>query len=660
MPLSDGIALDEVVYFDVTTHVPSTGAVSDADSTPTFDVFEEATDTAILAAQNFTKRTSKTGDYRGTFTVSAANGFEVGKWYSVIANATVSSIAAKQVAGSFRCVAAEGIVGKPKVDVDAWLGTAAATPTVAGVPEVDVTHFGGTIAATPSVAGIPKTEATLGTDAADGIAASIIAAFGISGSAASAGASLASSDVDVFNLALDLLKEAPITAFTDDTAVAEWGLRNYVTARNAELREHPWKFALKRKVLYPTDFVLDGITATLTGAWAPFRLTERWTGKLVTLRRSSDSTSSSFGIDDDADPILIDASAVSTFVGTGSGYLSQLYDQSGSGNHIVQATTTKQPLYAAEVGDNAVAGASFDGSDDILSTAGALSTMMSTATGYMLVVGLIDTLTLDSATTTSNHLLMGDASLKLGMFARLGGALYGINDDGSVDAARAAVPLAVPFVAELRHESGTVYTRVNGQNEDSATSGATSSLAGVLNLGDRATGSRATDFNMFAAMTFSSIPTQAERDRIVSRLMRWAAVPGGQDFGWGYRYPIPADCIRMLPVRLDGEFEGRIVPHEIEQGYILTDQGAEIYARYIQEFTDASRFDPLFKEALAARLATKLAHWLTGKMAMVQLLGASYNTAIDKAKVANALEATPERPADEDVTDQRYDAEGVR
>lgn len=111
------IALDEVVHFDITTREPTTGAISDADSTPTFDVFEEATDTAILAAQNFTKRTGKTGNYRGTFTVSAANGFEVGKWYNVIANATVDGVSDKLVRKTFRCRVAENVAGYPVVDV---------------------------------------------------------------------------------------------------------------------------------------------------------------------------------------------------------------------------------------------------------------------------------------------------------------------------------------------------------------------------------------------------------------------------------------------------------------------------------------------------------------------------------------------------------------
>lgn len=117
------IPLDEVLHFDCVTHHPTTGAVTDADSTPTFAVYEEATDTDIGIGGNLTKRTSLTGNYRGTFTASAANGFEVGKWYSIIASATVNAIAGKAVVKNFRVVANE---------------------TVAGVPEVDVTHVAGT------------------------------------------------------------------------------------------------------------------------------------------------------------------------------------------------------------------------------------------------------------------------------------------------------------------------------------------------------------------------------------------------------------------------------------------------------------------------------------------------------------------------------------
>lgn len=110
------IALDEIIHFDAITSHPSTGAATDADSTPAFSVFEEATDTPILSAQSFTKRTSLTGNYRGTATLSAANGFEVGKWYSIVASATVNAIAGKGVVRNFRIVPAEAQAGYPKTD----------------------------------------------------------------------------------------------------------------------------------------------------------------------------------------------------------------------------------------------------------------------------------------------------------------------------------------------------------------------------------------------------------------------------------------------------------------------------------------------------------------------------------------------------------------
>lgn len=124
------IPIDEVVHFDFLTHHPSTAAVTDADSTPTFDVYEEATDTGLLGATNATKRTSLTGDYRGTFTASAANGFEAGKWYTVIASATVNSIAGKGRVMHFRCGPAEAIAGVPKTDMDAISGDSAAADSL--------------------------------------------------------------------------------------------------------------------------------------------------------------------------------------------------------------------------------------------------------------------------------------------------------------------------------------------------------------------------------------------------------------------------------------------------------------------------------------------------------------------------------------------------
>ena len=137
------IPIDEVVYFDVITS-SSTGAATDADATPTFSVYEESTDTAILGPTNFTKRTSLTGNYRGTFTTSAANGFEAGKWYSVIGSATVSSVAGKCVAMNFRCKPAEAQAGVAKVDIAYINGT---TATSGETVNANITSISGDTAA---------------------------------------------------------------------------------------------------------------------------------------------------------------------------------------------------------------------------------------------------------------------------------------------------------------------------------------------------------------------------------------------------------------------------------------------------------------------------------------------------------------------------------
>jgi len=122
------VPIDEVVHFDAITSHPTTGAAADADSTPTFDVYEEATDTGLLGATNLTKRTSLTGNYRGTFTASAANGFEAGKWYSAVVSATVNSVAGKAAVLHFFVEPAQAVAGVSLVDAK-YLAGAAVTAT---------------------------------------------------------------------------------------------------------------------------------------------------------------------------------------------------------------------------------------------------------------------------------------------------------------------------------------------------------------------------------------------------------------------------------------------------------------------------------------------------------------------------------------------------
>jgi len=101
------VLLGRTIYKDFVCHT-SAGAISDADVTPTVEVFENDTDTTVYSL-TAVKRTGKTGNYRVAIAVTAVNGFEIGKSYNVIASATVGGVASKAVIASFMV---ENIISK--------------------------------------------------------------------------------------------------------------------------------------------------------------------------------------------------------------------------------------------------------------------------------------------------------------------------------------------------------------------------------------------------------------------------------------------------------------------------------------------------------------------------------------------------------------------
>jgi hypothetical protein len=92
--------LADTITLDFTVHLPTTGAVSDADALPTVEIWEDETDTT-LAGGTVTKRVAKTGNYRVAIIATTANGFEVGKSYNVVVTVIAGTVTAKAVIGSF-------------------------------------------------------------------------------------------------------------------------------------------------------------------------------------------------------------------------------------------------------------------------------------------------------------------------------------------------------------------------------------------------------------------------------------------------------------------------------------------------------------------------------------------------------------------------------
>jgi hypothetical protein len=103
------IPLNEELYFDVITN-NNLGGIADTDSIPIYNVFKEGIDIGVVTGI-LTQRTGLIGNYRGAFTISSGNGFDIGKYYSVIVNASVSGVSGKCVATNFRVSAPESIIG---------------------------------------------------------------------------------------------------------------------------------------------------------------------------------------------------------------------------------------------------------------------------------------------------------------------------------------------------------------------------------------------------------------------------------------------------------------------------------------------------------------------------------------------------------------------
>lgn len=109
-------------------------------------------------------------------------------------------------------------------------------------------------------------------------------------------------------------------------------------------------------------------------------------------------------------------------------------------------------------------------------------------------------------------------------------------------------------------------------------------------------------------------------------------------FGWSRNYPLPSDCLRVMPLRVNGEINGADLPHEVEGGSILCNELAPLRVRYIKRLTNIALWRPLMARVLAARLAMYAASRVTGKLQYVEKARGEYQSAMYEATHADSLE----------------------
>ena len=119
--------------------------------------------------------------------------------------------------------------------------------------------------------------------------------------------------------------------------------------------------------IVPLSVVIPTISALLdsySGASAAYslrKLKSSYTGSAIRVRRSSDNTEMNIGFDSNGN---LDTYALSSFVGTGNGFVTTWYDQSGNSINVAQTTAVNQPQIVSTgslILENGKVSVNFDG-----------------------------------------------------------------------------------------------------------------------------------------------------------------------------------------------------------------------------------------------------------------------------------------------------------
>lgn len=136
----------------------------------------------------------------------------------------------------------------------------------------------------------------------------------------------------------------------------------------------------------------------------------------------------------------------------------------------------------------------------------------------------------------------------------------------------------------------------------------------------------------------------------------WAVSAVAPAWRWGYAYPLPGDFIRLVsleenstPYVWAGEPDWTIAAHPSTSAAdapmisaLLTDYTAPLKVSYIQQVTDPDRMHPLFREALAARIAMELAQPITQDANKRAAAANEYAVGISRAAMVDAIMAPPD------------------
>lgn len=159
---------------------------------------------------------------------------------------------------------------------------------------------------------------------------------------------------------------------------------------------------------------------------------------------------------------------------------------------------------------------------------------------------------------------------------------------------------------------------------------------------------------MFSIVRQAELRANIWRFSILRIELFMAPSPPTPAYGYTYAYEKPGSLLRLIQV---GDYypgaeiidyaNGETAPYAFEGEYILSNEGDGIFVRYVQDVTDTTKFDALFVEAFACKLAMELAEPITASDNKRERATREYREALMTAVRTNAVEAPPQKIADD-------------
>ena len=98
---------------------------------------------------------------------------------------------------------------------------------------------------------------------------------------------------------------------------------------------------------------------------------------------------------------------------------------------------------------------------------------------------------------------------------------------------------------------------------------------------------------------------------------------------------------------MDDYIGAETAEYAIEGNAIITSYSAPLKIRYVAQITDPNQWDPLFREALACRIAAEICEDLTQSDTKKQNAWNEWKRAISEAGRIGAIERPPQMPPDD-------------